>query len=263
MTEVERKNPEREAIRLSSFWQELGPNTYPLDIDELIEGAITRSGFSDKLVVDKNSFESFEGSLVRTRGMRKWTILLNSNIKNKRRQRFTFAHELGHFMCHREIRSSFEDNEETLNNFENNIELEANIFASLLLMPANLMREEFSTRTWKTETLSEIGSRFESSLQASAIRHVSLNPKPIAFVVSRDGMINWSCKSKSAPFMKKYCLGDDLPRDSHALSSHLSQCIDSDQYQSGNSWSDGYSSIESQYFDDSGRGYQYTCIEFV
>ena len=57
--------------------------------------------------------------------------MLNSEIENKRRQRFTYAHELGHFMCHLRLRDRFEDSEETLNDFRDEIETEteADVFS--------------------------------------------------------------------------------------------------------------------------------------
>lgn len=111
---------------MAAIW----PNTYPLNLDELVSGAILTSDFSDTLVIDRKHFDSFEGSLVRTNGTRKWTMLLNTRVANGRRRRFTFAHELGHFMCHRELRDKFEDSDETLNDFRDVIETEANVFAS-------------------------------------------------------------------------------------------------------------------------------------
>lgn len=259
---VKKTDPKKEAIRLTQLWQQYGPNTYPLNLDELVNGAILTSDFSDTLVIDKKRFDSFEGSLVRTNGTRKWTMLLNKNVTNGRRRRFTFAHELGHFMCHRELRDRFEDSDETLNDFRDVIETEANVFASWLLMPANLIRSEFSGIQWATDALQEIGSRFECSLQASALRYVSLSSKPIAFVVSRDGMILWSTKSETAPFMPRYRFGDELPEGSQALNCHHDSDASVERQAVGPVWNGYRHAFESQYFDSSGRGYQYTCIEF-
>lgn len=255
-------DPKKEAIRLTNLWQQHGPNTYPMNLDALVEGAILTSGFSDQLVINRRQFDSFEGSLVRTKGTRKWTILLNNRVSNERRRRFTFAHELGHFMCHRELRDQFEDSEETLNEFHDEIETEANIFASWLLMPANLLRDEFQGAVWETETLRAIGNRFECSLQASALRYVSLCTRPVAFVVSRDGMIIWAAKSKSAPFMTSYCFGDELPDGSHALAAHQNGDDSTERKAVEPVWNGTRHALESQYFDSSGQGYQYTCIEF-
>jgi hypothetical protein len=261
-TAAKRSDPKKEAIRLTNLWQKYGPNTYPLDLKQLIDGAILTSDFSDKLVIDQRRFDSFEGSLVRTKGTRKWTMLLNSDVANGRRRRFTFAHELGHFMCHRDLRDTFEDSEESLNDFHDAIETEANIFASWLLMPANILRTEFQDMPWCTDVLQEIGTRFECSLQASALRHVKLSQRPLAFVVSRDGMIRWATKSQSAPFIGKFCFGDELPEGSHALESFKSGGSSTERTPVGTVWNDFQNAVESQYFDQSGQGYQYTCIEF-
>ena len=217
----------------------------------MIDGALDGSDYSGELKTNIKNFDSLEGCLVRTKKTDKWTILLNVQTENKRRQRFTYAHELGHFMCHRLLQDRFEDNVETLNDFQSEIEAEANVFASWLLMPTNVLREEFKGISWNTEMLCEIGNRFECSLQATALRFVSLSNKPIAFVVSRDGMVNWACKSDSAPFMTAYRCGDELPE-----SARSSDC------EIGTSWNAVRPSRESQYIDNSGRGYQYTCIEF-
>jgi len=252
----------KEANRLTRLWQDHGPNTYPLDISKLIDGALQNSGFSGELKTEIGSYDSFEGCLVKSKNTEKWTILLNSEIENKRRQRFTYAHELGHFMCHRALRDRFEDSHETLNDFRDKIETEANIFASWLLMPANLLRDEFGGSGWNTGSLCEIGNRFECSLQASALRFVGLSNRPVAFVVSRDGMVIWSSKSKSAPFMSAFCFGDELPKESHALAAHVNGEACTLPQASGLSWNTYRNAQESQYFDYSGRGYQYTCIEF-
>lgn len=259
---AKKTDPKKEAIRLTQLWQQYGPNTYPLNLDELVSGAILTSDFSDTLVMDHKRFDSFEGSLVRTIGTRKWTMLLNTDVANGRRRRFTFAHELGHFMCHREMRDKFEDSDETLNDFRDEIETEANVFASWLLMPANLIRSEFGGIQWATDALQEIGNRFECSLQASALRYVHLSPKPIAFIVSRDGMILWSTKSEAAPYMARYRFGDELPAGSHALNCCNSRDIGVERQAVGPVWSEYRHAFESQYFDGTGLGYQYTCIEF-
>jgi len=259
---IKRIRPAKEANRLTTLWQEHGPNTYPLDLGQLIDGALRTSDFRGTLETKKGNFDSFEGCLLRVQGDDNWTILLNESVENKRRQRFTYAHELGHFMCHRHLQDRFEDSDTTLNDFNNTIEEEANTFASWLLMPSNIVRDEFDGIDWNTPSLSQIGTRFECSLQASALRFVSLSSEPIAFVVSRDGMINWACKSKSAPFMTAYKFGDELPEKSHASLCFSGLESDLNNSNTGLHWNSYTPSTESQYFDYSGQGYQYTCVEF-
>ncbi len=258
-----KKIPSKEAIRLTQLWQNFGPNTYPIDISELIGGIHKDGSLRDGLETRIDDFESIEGALVRIQNSNNWTILLNSRIKNARRFRFTYAHELGHFMCHRHLRPTFEDGDESLNDFNNQLELEANIFASWLLMPANLLRAEFESFRWDIATLKEIGSRFECSLQASALRYVDLfSNRRIAFVVSRDGMILWSKKSQKAPYMNSFVFGDELPPGSAARSFAEGTAQSSAEVHRSTAWCDSTVAAETCYFDGSGLGYQYTCVEF-
>ena len=75
----------KEANRLTRLWQDYGPNTYPLDISRLIDGALQNSDFSGELNTRVGRHDSFEGCLLKTENTEKWTILLNSQIENKRR----------------------------------------------------------------------------------------------------------------------------------------------------------------------------------
>ena len=167
-------------------------------------------------------------------------------------------------MCHRYLQERFEDNAETLNNYRDELEHEANVFAAWLLMPANVLRDEFGRSAWSVDTLRAIGNRFESSLQSSGLRYVQLfKQRPIAFIVSRDGMIVWAEKSESVPFLTSFVFGDELPEYTQAR-----ECAehpdDFDQPPvESEYWHQNWRCVESQYVDRSGLGYQYTCLEFV
>ena len=260
---INNPTPIGEAIRLTRIWQDHGPNTYPLDINQLIAGMFQPGSFDSSLKVKYKNLTSIEGCLVRTPNTNDWTIALSSNAANLRRQRFTYAHELGHFMCHRKLRNEFNDNQDSLNNFFDPIENEANIFASWLLMPANLVRNEFSQCSWDVKNLRKMGVRFEASLQASALRYVDVCEKPVAFVVSRDGMIVWSRKSSNAPFMTAYQNGDELPEGSIAKSLSKNSLECGVVQKCGRAWSPICGATESNHFDTSYLEFQYTCITFT
>jgi Zn-dependent peptidase ImmA (M78 family) len=251
-----------ESIRLTSLWQKYGPNKYPFEIDELIAGAFQNGSFECKLTTVRGRFESFEGCLRKVEKSNDWVILLNDNIHNKRRQRFTHAHELGHFLCHRHLRTVFEDSSQTLNEFKDQIELEANQFAAWLLMPANLVRTEFQSKQWNTATLQEMGSRFRSSLQSSGLRFVDLSQKPVAFVVSRDGYVVWAKSNENAPFMQVFKNGDEIPVGSSASNAGLNPAGLLGPQKSGKIWSNSSGTIESSYRDPE-NGFIYTCLEFT
>lgn len=63
-----------------------------------------------------------------------WIIKIN-NKHNKKRQRFTLAHELGHYILHKEKNTGFKDAIFFRNEVLDSMEYSANEFASQLLMP--------------------------------------------------------------------------------------------------------------------------------
>lgn len=259
---MKRTEPKKEAIRLTNLWQKFGQNTYPIILDDLIVGITQDGGFSDGLQVVKQPLESIEGALLKHEGERSWSILINRSIENSRRLRFTFAHELGHFMCHRDLQDSFKDSGATLNDYRDELEREANLFAAWLLMPANVMREEFSRLPWDADTLCTIGNRFECSLQATGLRYVSLSSKKVAFIVSRDGMIVWGAKSQKAPFISRMEFGDELPVGSQAREVSSNGINRERRRMTEEVWTGFGCTIESQYIDTSGLGFIYTCLSF-
>lgn len=98
------------------------------------------------------SYEPFEGDLsgVLFRDNSDTIIGVNSNESDKR-QRFTIAHELGHFVLHEGDQLHIDHNFKV--NFRNSVssqgsnfnEIEANAFAASLLMPEKLVREIYET----------------------------------------------------------------------------------------------------------------------
>ncbi len=210
----------------------------------------------------ETDFDSFEGCLRKVEATEDWVILLNDDVHNKRRQRFTHAHELGHFLCHRHQRDNFEDSLKSLNDYKDQIEFEANQFAAWLLMPANLVRSEFQLKQWNTETLQGMGSRFQSSLQSSGLRFVDLSQKPIAFVVSRDGYVVWAKKNEYAPFMEVFKNGDEIPTQSTANNTGSKNANFIGPQKTAQIWSSASATIELSYHDPE-NGYVYTCLEFT
>ncbi|MDR6190356.1 Zn-dependent peptidase ImmA (M78 family) [Agrobacterium pusense] len=113
-------------------------------------------------VIKEPMAENTSGYLRREDGG--WTLGVNS-LHHPNRQRFTIAHEIGHYFLHRE-HSSFEDGllfRKTAN--RNHQEDEANYFASLLLMPEVEFR-----RTLTTSSVEEAAAYFGVSKQAAELR---------------------------------------------------------------------------------------------
>ena len=103
------------------------------------------------------------------------------------RQRFTIAHEIGHFVLHLSDNPSalFIDTQYIVyrrdaqsSTGENRREIEANRFGAALLMPAPLLRTEIQEQSFDfgdEEMLTALANKFQVSTQAMSIRLSNLN----------------------------------------------------------------------------------------
>lgn len=118
------------------------------------------------------------------------SIGFNPN-ESKLRQRFTIAHELGHYFLHREDDKIFVDNENyyqsimfrttkqlNLSDSDYQREKEANAFAAALLMPQNLIQKELKKYNGydlsDNSMITELAKKFEVSIQAMSYRIINL-----------------------------------------------------------------------------------------
>lgn len=111
---------------------------------KILQDIIVKEEIKYKVVNSKN--DNFIGAF--TKGINgQLYIMTNSNIENTGRINFTIAHELGHhFLNHQLKQNSFYcSNEEIIEEGENenNIEQEANHFATCLLMPEQKIKPAF------------------------------------------------------------------------------------------------------------------------
>jgi Zn-dependent peptidase ImmA (M78 family) len=103
-------------------------------------------------------------------------IIINTLIKNRGRQNFTFAHELGHyFLGHK---PSYELNDNTgfwcsVNDLKENLrpqEVEANRFAVELLMPEDLFRLDMAGAPIDFDLINSLSKKYQVSKHASSNR---------------------------------------------------------------------------------------------
>ena len=114
---------------------------------------------------------STESGYFRSRGGQ-YTIGINKK-HHRNRQRFTFAHELGHYYLHKG-KNDVEFEDEVLYRIENSssIEYAANEFAARLLIPEGRLAEKIKEGL---TDLNELADYFEVSLDAMKYRVLSLN----------------------------------------------------------------------------------------
>lgn len=113
---------------------------------------------------------------------KKSTIVLNKK-HSKNRQRFTFSHEIGHYVLHRDSGEElFLEKELTYFRSEqysedSKMEKEANQFAAYLLMPEKVIKELISTNNFdisKERDFSKLSKILQVSERALAIHLVEL-----------------------------------------------------------------------------------------
>lgn len=129
-------------------------------------------------------------------------INLNQNITNQNRKMFTLAHELGHFSIPSHRRSKFECNTDFLNPFNKNplIEVEANQFASELLLPERLLKPMLHTYKPDFKSIGELSEDCGTSITATAIKFAKLTEDCCALLASSGNKIKWFQKSSSFPY---------------------------------------------------------------
>lgn len=118
---------------------------------------------------------TLSGSLSKKDGL--WVIKVNK-FHSETRQRFTIAHELGHYVYHKD--DDIDEHEFVDTTFfrgmtSNNLEYTANRFASELLMPEKDVRRLIDTD--KIRSVAELASKFGVSSAAMLYRIKELNYK--------------------------------------------------------------------------------------
>lgn len=153
--------------------------------------------------VSSADLPGFEGALLRVPDGVGWGILYNHSVRSTGRMNFTLAHELGHYLMHRNshsggLRCSANDMVGAVSAIRP-IEREANTFAAQFLMPlADFQQQIGLSEEPDLGALSDCASRYGVSLLAASLRWISYTALRAVLVVSRDGFILWARSSQSA-----------------------------------------------------------------
>ena len=177
-----------------------------LDIVEIKQ--MTTGGFEGGLVTDPERSEGF--------------ILVNKDAK-KGRRRFTIGHELGHFLlthhkpaqdrflCTRADMRKWTDREKSL---AIRMEVEANEFSSLMLMPPPMWRKSLGgLGDPNLQDVYDLARQYAVSKEAAARAYVQYHEQAVAMIAVKDGVINRIYRMARFPRM---CLqnGSPVPRQS-------------------------------------------------
>lgn len=197
--------PQRAANRLAKlaevFSAAHGVDRFPVDVPPLALETARIFGWSDPITqVQAANIKGFDGALFPGDGREEWLLLYNETVSSPGRVRFTQAHELGHYILHRHARDSFQCNDADMLNWsrdDKDIEGQADLFASYLLMPLDDYRKQV-TNVVDLDLLGHCADRYGVSLTAAILKWLQYTDEKAVLVMSNDGFINWAWSSEPA-----------------------------------------------------------------
>lgn len=149
--------------KLLKFAELQGLKVIPLDV----EGVAKKFGILLEYV---SMEEHISGIVKKDESSNKWIIRVNKD-HHPNRQRYTIAHELGHFCLHKHLSHFFEDHIFFRGTESSKMEWQANDFASAILMPEQEFREFVRSEVRKVD---ELAKEFNVSTLALRIRAKNL-----------------------------------------------------------------------------------------
>lgn len=185
---------------LSVFHTAHGGDKFPVDVDQLALATHEIFKWSDPITqIEKANIKNFEGMLASNDDQSEWVIIYNAMIPSKGRIRFTKAHELGHYILHRQAQQEFKCSRDDMLNWSGrgDIESEADTFASYLLMPLDDFRAQ-ANGVVSLDMFSHCADRYGVSLTAAVLKWLSYTDEKAVLLMSNDGFINWASSSEHA-----------------------------------------------------------------
>jgi Zn-dependent peptidase ImmA (M78 family) len=125
-------------------------------------------------------------------------IRTDARIREEGRKRFAIAHELGHWFLHEAESQIFSCTAEQMRDYKGSpMEVEANLFASELLMPTALFRPLASDSEPTLGRIKALAEIFNTSLTATAMKFVDINNHECILVLSKGKSVAWSKQQKN------------------------------------------------------------------
>jgi Zn-dependent peptidase ImmA (M78 family) len=148
----------------------------------------------------------------------------NGNRVNSARGRFTLAHELGHYIIdiHRIglMMGLLEPHHSITNQKQfNEIEREADYFASCLLMPEERFQKDTYRKKFCFDLINSLSKEYNVSITACAFRFAQIGSHPIMIIYAESGIIKWVYNSDDFPY--KYLLNNKKISDSFVMGEYF------------------------------------------
>lgn len=187
--------------------------TLPIDLSELAN--------RHNIILQAKPEENHGVSGMLIRYGENFTIAYSTHIKSIGFQRFSIAHEFGHYFLPSHPENVFRNGKnihESHAGFcsNNQIELEADHFASGLLMPKHLFTKELGKFSDGLTAIENLAKICKTSLVASAIRYAGLTDAAVTIIISSGNLVEYSYSSPAMYKIKGYThlkKGVTIPRD--------------------------------------------------
>jgi hypothetical protein len=180
-------------------------DAFPIKVAELAKLYSQQVDPSDAIREVKGAnLPGFEGGLYPLGDPRDaWCVLYNDAVISTGRQRFTIAHEFGHWLMHRRLipREGISCNEDAVIHRagDTDIEKEADTFAAYLLMPLDAFRQRIPADARPSlSQLIETAEFFGVSPTAAVLRWLEYTQVRAIMIVSIDGGMKWAKSSEAA-----------------------------------------------------------------
>lgn len=148
--------------KLLLFAESKGVTTTPLDIEKVI-------GLFGVQLEYINMDDDISGMLKKNESGN-WLISVNQD-HHPNRQRYTLAHELGHYCLHKHLENDFEDRIYFRGGDTNEVERQANNFANEILMPESRFKSYIRDGITRID---DLASKFKVSSLALRLRAKNL-----------------------------------------------------------------------------------------
>lgn len=201
--------------KAEAFLREEGVKTLPVD-------PLAIAASRDIIVEAKpDTAEGVSGMLLRHGD--DFGILYATHVPSEGFQRFSVAHELGHYFLDGHIDHVLKDGGHT--SYAGFVspdpyELEADHFAAGLLMPSHLFKRGLVKQALGLEAIEAMAGLCRTSLTATAIRYAELTDDAVAVIVSTGQVIDYCFFSepmKSLPELTWLRKGSTVPRSTETV----------------------------------------------
>lgn len=158
---------EKIELKIEEILTSLELKTLPIPVEDVASKL--------NIKIRRGPSKAFSGLLIRKDGH---ALIGVNNSEAPVRQRFTIAHELGHFYLHprKDAFIDYRDNKKDV--MRTPAERQANMFAASLLMPRSFLEKDFkniSKKGFTEDELEKLADKYQVSEEAMRFRLINLN----------------------------------------------------------------------------------------